>query len=284
MRLLLVDGHAAAYRFFFGIRPLSTSDGFPLQAIFGFVRLIQQLRAQWQPTHLAVAFDGGLPQSRLQLVPQYKAQRKPMPDELRQQLPVLFEYLGAASLVSLRQDEVEADDVIGTLARRFEGETLIATGDKDLFQLVDANTRIVPLSGDDAPLTAEGVLQKTGVPPHRIPDWLALIGDTADNIPGVPGVGPKTAATLVGMFDSLDTMFAQIDKIPQERLRDKLWACQPLIIRNRRMVELDCAIPGMPGIDALRVGPEPVAALLSFFRKYELHTFEKQLREPDLFA
>ncbi len=283
-RLLLVDGHAAAYRFHYGIRSLSTRDGFPLQAIFGFIRLMQQLRAKWKPTHLLVAFDGGLPASRLDLVPTYKAQRKPMPDELRQQLPVLTEYLDAAAMPSIRLEDVEADDVIATVARRFSGDILLASHDKDLFQLVDDQTRMLPLSGDAAPLDEAGVVAKTGVAPARIPDWLALVGDTADNIPGVPGVGPKTAAALVQQFASLDAMFAGLEDVPRPRLRDVLAENQELVYLNRQMVLLDDQVPGVPDEKALGCQPEPVKPLLDFYEKYELRSFAQQLRAPDLFG
>jgi len=285
-RLLLVDGLAGAYRFFHAIRGLNTQAGEPVNAVFGFVRMMQMLDRAWKPTHRAVVFDGGTPPARLALVPDYKAHRKPMPDALREQLPVLNAYLEAAGIGALRLDACEADDVIATLARRAAdagSDVMIATGDKDLFQLVDDHVRIVSLAGEPTAMDAEAVACKTGVRPGQIPDWLALTGDAADNIKGVPGVGPKTAAKLLNAFPNLQAVYAQLEAVESPRLRQVLADSRDIVERNLKMVRLDCDVPGVADWRTLQRNPEPVRSLLEFYHRYELHAFANSLRTPELF-
>lgn len=285
-RLLLVDGLAGAYRFFHAIRGLSTKAGEPVNAVFGFVRMMQQLVQAWNPTHLAVVFDGGTPPARLALVPDYKAHRKPMPDELKTQLPVLNAYLAAAGIEAMRFDACEADDVLATLARRAaddDCEVMIATGDKDLYQLVDGHIRIVSLAGEPTAMDAGAVERKTGVRPEQIPDWLAMTGDAADNIKGVPGVGPKTAAKLLNSFADLETVYARIEAVESPKLRQVLADSRAIVERNLKMVRLDCEVPGVPDWHSLKRKPEPVRDLLDFYRRYEFTAFANSLMSPELF-
>jgi DNA polymerase-1 len=285
-RLLLVDGLAGAYRFFYAIRGLATAGGKPTNAVFGFVRMMQQLLGAWKPTHCAVVFDGGIPPMRLALVPGYKANRKPMPVELREQLPVLNEYLAAAAIAAVRLDDCEADDVIATLAARASqtgGEVLIATADKDLFQLVNEQVRIVSLAGEPTVMDGKAVEAKTGVAPVLIPDWLALTGDSADNIRGVPGIGPKTAAMLLGKSGGLVELYARLDAVESPRLRQVLADNRDTVTRNLKMVRLDCAVDGVPDWSGMQRVSEPVRPLLDFYRRYELHAFANALAAPELF-
>ena len=281
-RLLLIDGHAAAYRFFYGIRPMSTRSGIPVQAVFGFIRMMQQFQRQLYPTYQAVAFDGGLPQSRLDLVPDYKAQRKPMPEELRVQLPILQEYLTAAGIPCFCLEAIEADDVIATFARQFDGLVYIGTSDKDMYQLVCDTISIIPLSGALVALDAAGVLKKTGVTPAQIADWLALTGDTADNIPGVPGVGPKTAASLLQQFGSLSALFDRVDEVKREGVRKALQEHAEIVWRNREMVLLH-QVDSLPEVKTLRNQALPSDALRAFYEKYEFESYAQSLRSPELF-
>lgn len=285
-RLLLVDGLAGAYRFFHAIRGLQTASGVPVNAVYGFIRMMDQLARTWQPTHIAVVFDGGTPPARLALVPDYKANRKPMPDELKLQLPILNEYLDAAGIESIRLDACEADDVIATLAKQAEesgSEVLIATGDKDLYQLVDAHVRIVSMAGEPAVMDAGAIQQKTGVRPEQIPDWLAMIGDAADNIKGVSGVGPKTAAKLLSQYDDMAVLYRQIDSIDNAKLRTKMRDSYELVERNLKMVRLDCRVAGVPDWQRLRRKTLPVGALIAFYRRYEFTSFANRLISPELF-
>ncbi len=284
--LLLVDGMAVVYRAFFAIRNLKTTAGEPSNAIFGFIRMVEQLVKVWCPSHLIVVFDGGIPAERLALVPEYKANRAAMPDELRMQLAGINEYLAAASIASVRLNDCEADDVMATLAARAADEAtqvLLATHDKDLFQLVDANTKIVPVAGSADAMGPDEVLAKTGVAPSQIVDWLALIGDSADNIKGVRGVGPKTASKLLGRYDDVDAIWSNLDAIDGARLKQTLSESRDIVERNQRMVMLDTAVEGVPDWSQFPVAAASVGRLIAFHEKYEFHALARALREPELF-
>ena len=195
-RLVLIDGNSYLYRAFHALPPLTTSKGQPTGAIFGFLNMLRQIQRTRSPDLIAVVMDAPGPTFRDELYAHYKANREAMPDDLQAQIPPLMEMVRALGITLLRESGVEADDVIGTLARRAYAaglDTLIATSDKDMSQLVNDRIRLFDgISG--RMLDAAGVLEKFGVPPERIIDWLTLVGDTSDNIPGVPSVGPKTAA------------------------------------------------------------------------------------------
>ena len=274
--VLIVDGTAVAYRAFYAVRGLSTRDGRPTNALFGFVRMLRQLEKQWRPARIVVAFDGGSPAHRLEKCPAYKAQRAPMPDDLRAQLPLIDEYLAAAGIPRVLVKGQEADDVMATLAARAAqlGATVrLATSDKDLMQLVDERVRIVPPTKTDEELDVAGVAAKTGVRPAQIVDWLALIGDAADNIPGVNGIGPKTAAKLLAQFGSLPACFARADEIASAGVREKLQAGRAVAELNVQLMTLDKAVPGVPSWADLPAPAPDAAALDNFFATYELQRF-----------
>jgi len=283
-RLILVDGMAALYRAFYAIRDLSTSDGRPTNAVFGFVRMMRQLRDTWSPTHWAVVFDGGSPAARLELLEEYKSQRKPMPDPLREQVAVSEEYLDRGLVFRTRIEGQEADDVmasIGERAAREGADVLIATNDKDMYQVVGDRVRMVPLAGKKGSLGAEEIKAKTGVQPEQIVEWLALTGDTADNIPGVPGVGAKTAASLLERFGHLEEMWRRIDEIPRERLRETLLDHRDIVARNLAMVRLARDLDCFPGWDAMRVRP-PSPELARLFRDLEFDSMAREIEQPGL--
>ena len=283
--MILVDGMGALYRAFYAIRDLSTSDGRPTNAVFGFVRMLRQLRETWAPTHWAVVFDGGLPAERVALLEEYKAQRKPMPDPLRDQIEICEDYLQKAAIEQVRVEGQEADDVMASISDRAvqDGcEVLLATSDKDMYQLVDDSVCMVPLAGKSAAMGAEQVKEKTGVAPAQIVEWLALTGDTVDNIPGVPGVGPKTAAQLLTQFGSLDRMWAQLGEVAREKLRAVLAQNRKIVERNLAMVRLTRDLECFPGWDALRVEPPPAAELIPLFKDLEFHSMARELEQPEL--
>lgn len=282
--VLIVDGTAVAYRAFYAVRGLSTRDGTPTNALFGFIRMIRQLEAQWGPDRLVVTFDGGSPAHRLAKCPDYKAQRSPMPDELRTQLPLINEFLDTAGIPMILIDAQEADDVMATLAvRATTAGTLVrlATSDKDLMQLVSERVRIVPPTKTDTELDPAGVEAKTGVRPSQIVDWLALIGDVADNIPGVMGVGPKTATKLLVQYGSLEAALAQIEEITPPGLRDKMRAGRETARLNVELMTLDGAVPDVPEWKDIPPPAPDLAGLKAFYEKYELHRFVTELnRQP----
>ncbi len=265
-RLLIVDGHAYAYRAFHAIRSLRSPEGRPTNAIYGFVKMLGKLRVLLEPTHLIVVWDGGLSAERMALLPEYKAQRPEMPDDLKPQLDELAGYLKAAGVASFCREGVEADDYIAGLARRAAEAGLavvVASSDKDFMQLV--SRRIGLLNANDKTETIwtdEQVRAKAGVDPSQIVDWLSLTGDSVDNIPGVPGVGPKTAADLLNQFGSVDALYERLDEVRSEKLRANLRAAGPIVRRNRDLVRLREDLPCEFSPDELRGqagGCRPVA-------------------------
>jgi DNA polymerase-1 len=240
-KLLIVDGHAYAYRAFHAIRQLASPSGAPTNAIYGFIKMLGKMIGQLQPSHLVVVWDGGVAAERVSEHPAYKAQRPAMPDDLEKQLDGITEYLAAAGLASFCRDGVEADDWIAALASQFAGQlpVIIASSDKDFMQLVSANVGLLnPNDKVEKVWTAEDVKAKAGVEPAQIVDWLALVGDAVDNIPGVPGVGPKTATDLLQRFGSIDGLYARLADVKSDRLRSSLQSSAEVVHRNQRLIRL----------------------------------------------
>ncbi|MBI5773542.1 MAG: flap endonuclease [Verrucomicrobia bacterium] len=269
-KLLLVDGHAFAYRAFFAIRSLSSPAGAPTNALYGFVKMLAKMRAATGPTHLAVVWDGGLAAERLAALPGYKAQRPAMPDDLRRQMDDLAAWVGAAGGASLCRDGVEADDWIATLARQAgECPVVIASSDKDFMQLVSPRVGLLnPNDKSEAVWTAEQVRAKSGVEPAQIVDWLALIGDAVDNIPGVPGVGPKTATDLLRQFGSVEALLARLPEVKSDRLRANLLASMDILRRNRDLIRLHDDLPLETPFEQLRVRPADTVRLREFYARW----------------
>jgi len=241
-RLLIIDGHAYAYRAFHAIRNLRSPDGRPTNAVYGFVKMLTKLRAAVEPSHLMVVWDGGLSAERTARLPEYKAQRPEMPDDLKSQLDEIVSYLRAAGMASFCREGVEADDYIACLTRHATGvgmTVVIASSDKDFMQLVSARVGLLNPNDKSETVWTDGqVRAKAGVGPSQIVDWLSLMGDTVDNIPGVPGVGPKTAAELLNQFGSVDVLYERLDEVKSERLRAALRAAADAVRRNRGLVRL----------------------------------------------
>ena len=242
--LVLVDGSSYFYRAFHALPPLSTSQGQPTGAIRGVVNMLRRLLDDYRPEQVAVVFDARGKTFRDDLYDQYKANRPPMPDELAAQVEPLHEMVRALGLPLLQVPGVEADDVIGTLARQASAagiETVISTGDKDLAQLVDAHVTLINTMTDTT-LDPAGVEAKFGVPPERIVDYLTLVGDTSDNIPGVPKCGPKTAVKWLTSYGSLDNLVAHADEI-KGKIGESLRAFLDQIERTRELVTIRCDVP-----------------------------------------
>jgi len=266
-RLLIIDGHAYAYRAFHAIRELRSPAGQPTNAIYGFVKMLEKMRAAVAPTHLMVVWDGGLSEERLAALPDYKAQRPEMPADLRPQLDGMVQYLAAAGIASYRADGVEADDYIATLARQAaeKWNVVIASSDKDFMQLVSARIGLLNPNDKTGMIWGrEQVLAKTGVEPEQVADWLALMGDAVDNIPGVPSVGPKTAAELLKQFGSVEKLLARLDEVKSDKLRQALRASSATVVRNQKLVRLP-AVPCQWVPEQLAVGAGDRAALGRLF-------------------
>jgi DNA polymerase I len=241
--LVLVDGSSYLYRAFHALPPLTTSSGEPTGAVLGVLNMLYKLLDQYQPERIAVVFDAPGKTFRDALYAEYKSQRPPMPDALRPQVEPLLEAVDALGLPVLRIPGVEADDVIGTLAataRRNGLQTLISTSDKDLAQLVDASVTLVNTMSDTT-LDPQGVKTRFGVDPAQIVDFLTLVGDASDNIPGVPGVGPKTAAKWLEQYGDLESIEAHAAELPG-KAGESLRATQDRLPLYRKLVTIDCAV------------------------------------------
>jgi DNA polymerase-1 len=277
-KLWLVDGSSYLYRAFFALPPLTTSQGLPTGAILGVLNMLNKLVKEEDPELIAVVLDAPGRTFRDELFEQYKAHRPPMPDDLRSQVGPLVEAIPALGLPMLRIEGVEADDVIGTLAERAarEGlEVVISTGDKDMAQLVNDRITLVNTMFDTR-LDRAGVKAKFDVMPEQIVDYLALVGDSSDNIPGVPKVGPKTAAKWLGEFGSAHGIIAHAGDIAGkvgESLRDNLATLE--LSRKLATLRRDLDLPHAPA--ALTRRPPDVEALTALYTRLELNSLLRQL-------
>ena len=258
-RLLLLDGHSLAYRAFYAlpVENFSTTTGQPTNAVYGFTSMLINVLRDEQPTHVAVAFDVSRSTFRTAEYAEYKANRSKAPDEFHGQVSLVKEVLDALQIRYLEADNYEADDVLATMASRAarEGfEVLICTGDRDSFQLVDADTTILyVLRGvsEFTRMTPDAVVDRYGIPPERYPDLAALVGETSDNLPGVPGVGPKTAAKWLTTYGSLNDVVTHVDEI-KGKVGDSLREHLAQVLLNRQVNQLvrDLPLPVEP--DELR--------------------------------
>ena len=268
--ILLGDGHAYAYRAFYAIRSLHAPDGSPTNAIYGFLKMLGRMRATVNPTHVAVIWDGGLSSERTAAHPEYKAQRPPMPDGLAVQMDGMVEYLRAAGLASWCRDGVEADDWIAVAARRavdVGARVVIASADKDFMQLVSARVGLLnPGDKSERIWTDVEVMAKTGVRPEQIVDWLSLVGDSVDNIPGVPGVGPKTATGLLQQFGSLDALYLRLAEVKSDRVRESLTAARGAMVRNQELIRLRDDVGAEFQLADTCIGLEDTRRLAEMFR------------------
>ncbi len=281
-KLLLVDGHSLAYRAFYAIQRLSNSKGQPTNAIFGFARIVRKLIQEQSPTHGAVALDLGEPVARLAKLESYKAHRKPMPEDLRSQIPLIREFLSCSRIAVIEKEGVEADDIIATLASQARVASFtvaIATSDKDFMQIVDDSIVLLnPASKEGASVDAAAVKTRYGVTPSQMVDFLSLQGDSVDNIPGVPGVGAKTAATLLQNFESLDRLYDRLGEVADAKLRQKLEEHRPRVELNRQLVRLETAVPLDIQPGQLGLGPPAFAPLIAFFERLEFRSLTEEVR------
>ena len=283
-RLLIVDGHAYAYRAFHAIRQLSSPTGSPTNAIYGFIKMLGKLRARLEPSHAAVIWDGGLAAERVVEHPEYKSQRPPMPPDLEQQIDGIVNYLESAGVTSLCRDGVEADDWIASVTRSASSQlpVVIASSDKDFMQLVSPRVGLVnPSDKLEKVWAAEDVKAKTGVEPGQIIDWLALIGDSVDNIPGVPGVGPKTATALLQRFGSVDGVYSHLPEVAGDKLRASLESARDLVAKNRRLIQLRDEQPDLT-LDEMRLRSPKADRLRELYAGWGFRSMLAELESKSL--
>ena len=284
--VLIIDGHSMAFRAFYALPPDSfvTATGQHTNAVYGFVSMLTRLLETEQPTHVAVAFDVSRHSFRTEEYPEYKGTRDATPEEFKGQVELIREVLDAMGIVSLSREGFEADDILATLAYRAgnDGATvLVVSGDRDSFQTVTDNVTVLYPGtgpGDLRRMTPQAVEEKYGVPPHRYPEIAAIVGETSDNLPGVPGVGPKTAAQWINKYDGLDNLLARADEIGGKRgaaLREHM----DDVVRNRRLNRLltDMDLEVSPSDLARR--PTDVAAIDRLFDSLEFGRLRQKVRE-----
>jgi DNA polymerase-1 len=289
---LLVDGFNLAYRCFFAIPELRRADGFPTNALHGWVKSLWRLSDQEKPDGVLVFFDLGGAQERLALLPEYKAQRDEMPEALSKQIPVIKALTRAMGLGGIEQDGVESDDLLASHAAalsRGGAEVLIVSSDKDFAQVVGDRIRIMLPPPSANPklgwrvMDAAGVAEKFGVGPSKIADYLALVGDASDNIPGLAGVGPKTAAKWLADFGSLEGVISAADRIVPERFRAPVASSAAMLRRNLRITTLDLSLPPPPAEHTTARPGELYGILEGMEMRSALAEARQRYGQPELF-
>ena len=268
---LLVDGFNLAYRCFFAVPELTRADGFPTNAVHGWVKSLWRLADQEKPAATLVFFDLGGAHDRLALLPEYKAQREEMPAALAKQLPSIKAVTRAMGLAGVEKTGVESDDLLASQAVHLAArghDVLIVSSDKDFTQIVGERIKIMLPPPSANPklgwrrLDAAGVMEKFGVPPAQIPDFLALVGDSSDNIPGIEGVGPKTAARWLKKFGSLEGVIEHARELEPERFQESVRALSDLVRRNLKLTTLNLALPTIAA-EKPKANPEALFRLLA---------------------
>jgi len=280
--LILVDGSSYLFRAFYAMPELTNSKGNPTGAIYGVVNMMMKLISQFKPSHMAMVFDAKGKTFRSDLFPDYKAHRPPMPDELRQQIEPLHHLIKALGVPLVVMPDVEADDVIGTLAVKAAKDNipvLISTGDKDMAQLVTDSVHLINTM-NNVTLDPDGVMEKFDVRPDQIIDYLALMGDTSDNIPGIPKVGPKTAAKWLKQYDNLDNLTSHADEIKGvvgTNLREHLH--QLPLSKTLTTIKLD--VDGLVKHSELLLQAQNTTALIKIYGELEFKRWLSELHSTD---
>ncbi len=276
--LYLIDGSSYIYRAFFAIRHLSSPDGKPTNAIYGFVQMLLKLIKDYQPQHLAVVFDAGRITFRNDIYPDYKANRASMPDELRSQVGPIRDVVRAFNIPSLELANFEADDIIGTLAQEYSsrgGRVVVVTGDKDLMQIVTDRVTLLDTMKGKVSGVAE-VLERFGVVPELVPDILGLAGDSSDNIPGIPGIGEKTAIKLLQEFKTLDCLLERAGEVKGKN-GEKLLEFRDQALLSRKLATIVCNVPISVSDNDLAASDPDRAALNALFKEFGFTSLIKEL-------
>lgn len=282
-KLILIDGNAIFYRAYHSLPPFKTSKGETTNAIFGFIRMLIEVYMKEQPEYLGIAWDRKAPTFRHEKYEEYKATRAAPPEDLYPQLPRLKEIIKAFNIPMLEQDGYEADDLLGTAAHKAEKEEgveiLILTGDQDSFQLVSNKTHIMtPIKGvtEVKIYDAEKVKEKFGVRPDQIIDYKAISGDTSDNIPGVPGIGPKGASELLQKYDTLENIYRHLDELKPGH-KKKLEDNKELALLSQELATIDLDAPLDFDLETYETHDINYAAVEKLFDELEFRSLGKRL-------
>jgi len=279
--LILVDGSSWLFRAFHALPPLNSPEGLPTGAVYGLGNMLRRLMKDYAPEHLCVVFDPKGDTFRTELYPAYKGTRSATPEDLLAQFPLVLELLRGLGIPVLTIDGFEADDVIGTLTRQacaIGRPVLIVTSDKDMAQLVDDCVHLLDTM-KNVRLDPAGVREKFGVPPERIIDYLTLMGDSVDNIPGVPGCGPKTAAKWLAEYGTLDALVANADKVGG-KVGENLRAALAQLPLSRQLATIHCDVPLPIRLDDLRPQPADPGLLAALYRRLGFHRWLEEIGRP----
>jgi len=278
-KLFLIDVSAYFYRAFFALPPLATAEGLPTNAIYGFTTMLQKLLKEQKPSYLAAVLDCPEPTFRHRAYENYKANRPQMPENLSAQIPYIRDIIEAFHIPAVDRPGFEADDVIGTLARQAEAdglEVVIVTGDKDMCQLV--SPRITLLDTMKNAATDIGrVKEKYGVGPEHMVEIFGLIGDKVDNVPGVPGIGEKTAVELIKQFGSIENIYNSLDAVTKKKVKENLQEHRDLAFLSRQLVTIDTAVPLDRTWKDFAVTAPDEEALRGMYKKFEFTTLLKAI-------
>ena len=287
--LILVDGSSYLYRAFHALPPLTNSKGKPTGAVKGVINMMRRLQKDYPESTHVVVFDAKGKTFRDEIYSDYKANRPPMPDDLRLQIEPIHQIIQAMGMPMLVIEGVEADDVIGTLALQAtaaQQPVVISTGDKDIAQMVNEHI-VMENTMTNTVLDRAGVIEKFGIPPELIIDYLALLGDKSDNIPGVPGVGEKTALGLLQGIGGLDDIYARLDEVAglafrgAKTMAPKLEEHRELAYLSYKLATIKTDVPMDLALDELHNGNPDDLALLALFKDMEFKTWIKELENPD---
>ena len=286
-KLVLIDGHSILNRAFYGVPDLSNAEGLHTNAVYGFLNIMFKILEEEMPGYLAVAFDVHAPTFRHELYAEYKGTRKPMPEELRQQVPVMKEVLAAMGICTVEQAGLEADDILGTLAKRGEKdgmEVALVSGDRDLLQIAGEHIkiRIPKTKGGRTEIEdyyAKDVLAAWQVTPEQFVDLKALMGDSSDNIPGVPKVGPKTAQELMTRFGSLDNIYAHLDEVTKKSIKESLSANRDLAELSRTLARINTQAELSVTWDDMKLGEMFTPEAYALFQKLEFKNMLGRFQE-----
>ncbi|MFH1995512.1 MAG: DNA polymerase I [Candidatus Omnitrophota bacterium] len=277
--LFLIDGNSFCYRAFYAVRSLSNSKGQPTNAVFGFVSMLNKIIKEYSPDMLAVAFDLKGPTFRHEKFEEYKIHRKPMPDDLVSQMPIIKKLVAAYNIPIYELQGYEADDVLATLAvcaKKKDINTYIVTGDKDALQLVSDEIKVISPHKDNFVYDRDKVKERFHVWPERVPDVMGLMGDASDNIPGVPGVGEKTAIDLIAEFGCIDNLYDHIDEVKGESKKKILKEHEPLARLSKELAQLDTEVPLKIDFGKLALKEPNTEALVALYKELEFKNLLKE--------
>lgn len=277
MNFYLIDGNSYVYRAYYAIKSLTTSQGMPTNAIYGFATMLLKIIRDKKPDNIIVSFDSPVPTERHRIFEEYKAQRPETPDDLLEQLPHIKRFISSFRIKVFEVPGYEADDVIGTIARKAADkgiDVFIVSGDKDMFQLVDDRVKIYdPMK--ERIIDDKFVQERYGVVPSRITDFMALTGDATDNIPGIKGVGEKTAKELLSSFNTIEDLLKHAEKIKKQKLRKLVSENADMVRLSKRLATIDISVPLEFDIDSCRLKEPDWQSLLMLFREFEFGSLIK---------